>query len=147
MQRQAANRKGEGLLSTPFPICERCNQEDDTMEKRTEKTVFPIQKLCEECNEKPLINPVSKYCPSCLGRRAHLLKGRKKEPKQAKEKNVTMFNLKGNDTTLTIDFGKYAPLLRDVEKLAEEEMRPVEMQIIYILKKPSSRFFPLLSFA
>ena len=135
MQRQAANRKGEGLLSVPFPICERCNQEDDTMEKRTEKTVFPIQKLCEECNEKPLINPVSTYCPSCLGRRAHSLKGKKKEPKHAKEKELTLFNPKGNDTTLTIDFGKYAPLLRDVEKLAEEEMRPVEMQIIYILKK------------
>jgi len=131
VQRQAANRKGEGLLSVPFPICERCNQEDDRMEGRTDKTVVPLQKLCEECKERPLINPVSRYCPSCLAKRPHRVKGRKKNS----DKKVALFNPKERNTTLTIDFGKYEPILKDIEKLAEEEMRPVEVQVIYILKK------------
>ena len=105
------------------------------MEKETENAVFPIQKLCVECNEKPLINPVSIYCPSCLAKRAHRVKGKRKDPKYAKEKKLTLLNAKENATTLTIDFGKYEPILRDIKKLAEEEMRPVEMQIIYILNK------------
>jgi hypothetical protein len=42
--------------------------------------------------------------------------------------------LTGPNTILTIDFGKYSPVLRAVEKLAEEEMRPVEFQVIYMLK-------------
>ena len=39
------------------------------------------------------------------------------------------------DTTLTIEFKKHPSILREVEKLAEEEVRPVELQVIYILKQ------------
>ena len=39
-----------------------------------------------------------------------------------------------DDTTLIIEFGKHAPVLREVERQAEEEMRPLDLQVIYILK-------------
>lgn len=35
---------------------------------------------------------------------------------------------------LAVDFGRYASVRGEVEKLAEEEMRSVDSQVIYILK-------------
>ena len=35
---------------------------------------------------------------------------------------------------LTIQFDKYASLLTEIEKMAEEEVRPPDLQVIYILK-------------
>ncbi len=39
------------------------------------------------------------------------------------------------NTALTIKFGKHNAILREVEKLADKEVRPVDLQVIYILKK------------
>lgn len=35
---------------------------------------------------------------------------------------------------LTIRFGKYASLLAEIEKMVEKEVRPPDLQVIYILK-------------
>ena len=43
--------------------------------------------------------------------------------------------LLGPNTALTIDFGKHSSILTEVEKLADEEMRPVDLQVIYMLKQ------------
>jgi len=141
MQRQKANAEGRGLSPVPFPICDGCNQEDDGMDKRREEKVLPIQRLCKECNEKPLINPVANYCASCLAKRSHMLKYKDREPNRAKKKSTMILSkpqperpAKGNGAILTIDFGKYAPILKEIKQLADQEMRPIEMQIIYILK-------------
>jgi hypothetical protein len=37
--------------------------------------------------------------------------------------------------TLTINFGKYGHILKAVSKLAEEEMRPIDMHVIFILNQ------------
>ena len=39
------------------------------------------------------------------------------------------------NTAITIEFGEHATILREVEKLSAQELRPVDMQIIYMLKK------------
>jgi hypothetical protein len=39
------------------------------------------------------------------------------------------------DTVLRIDFAKYSSILKEIKKLAEEEVRPVELEVIYILKR------------
>jgi len=36
---------------------------------------------------------------------------------------------------LTVNFGKYGSVLERVGELAEEEMRPVDMQVIYMLRR------------
>jgi hypothetical protein len=38
------------------------------------------------------------------------------------------------DTVLTVEFGKYSSILKRVERLADEEMRLVELQVIYMVK-------------
>ncbi|MDD5451511.1 MAG: hypothetical protein PHT49_06400 [Desulfovibrionales bacterium] len=38
------------------------------------------------------------------------------------------------DTALKVDFGKHVHVLREIEKLAEQQIRPVELQVIYMLK-------------
>jgi hypothetical protein len=38
------------------------------------------------------------------------------------------------DTALEVDFGKHVHILREIEKLAEQQIRPVELQVIYMLK-------------
>ena len=98
-------------------------------------------RICRECNEKPTIHPNSALCASCLGQRAWhpdkrrntLAKRKNKEGIQDKPKPEK--SQERHDTALTIEFGKYASILRDIEKLAEQEVRPVDSQIIYILKK------------
>jgi hypothetical protein len=41
---------------------------------------------------------------------------------------------KGDDT-ITIEVGKYGSVLQAVKELAEEELRPLSLQIIYMLRK------------
>ena len=37
------------------------------------------------------------------------------------------------DTAVRIEFGKYISVFKEVEKLADEEMRPVGLQVAYML--------------
>ena len=41
----------------------------------------------------------------------------------------------GYNTAITIEFGEHASILQEVEKLSTQELRPVDMQIIYMIKK------------
>jgi len=43
-------------------------------------------------------------------------------------------SVQGQNEALTINFGKYGSILKKVENIAEEEMRPVDLQVIYMLK-------------
>ena len=49
---------------------------------------------------------------------------------------VKLFNnLRSSPFPFPIDFGKYGNILDRIEELADEEVRPVDLQVIYILKK------------
>ena len=116
-------------------------------------------KLCD-CG-KTTLSPNCPYCPACMAERSNQARSAKKEPKATrpgggspkkqpterpveapKEKKATQDTPKSEkavvgpdpDTVLTIEFGKYSSILRQVEKLADEEMRPVDLQVIYMLK-------------
>jgi len=100
------------------------------------------KKLCETCHERPVIHPNSPYCSICMNKkRWENSKARKKAPAKPKKKKTTPCKPQAEKpqqdrkTALTIEFGRHAPVLREVEKLAEEEMRPVDLQVIYILKQ------------
>jgi hypothetical protein len=140
-QRQIKNRKTPAFLFTPFPICGKCEQGAKNMEEKTEKTIPKEQRLCEDCKQKPVISAGSALCASCLGRKAHKNKPEKESPQHTEKRPPTPPKPKPKEepqeyhiSSLTIDFEKYVTILQEIRKIAEEEMRPVNLQIIYILR-------------
>lgn len=98
-------------------------------------------RICEECGEKPTISPGNPYCASCMSKKsweARRVKnkgpGEPKKKKTTKDKAQTEKPQQNRNTALTIEFSKHVSVLREVERLAEEEVRPVNLQVIYILK-------------
>lgn len=110
-------------------------------------------RLCEDCREKPTMSPGCPYCPSCMSRRAHkarkLQGGSPKTPRREAQQGLNKAKLASRDkiplpqpgeslteadTALKVDFGRHVHILREIEKLAEQQIRPVELQVIYMLK-------------
>jgi len=103
---------------------------------------------CEECGERPTISPKHPLCPVCLAAKSNEKQASKRTGKKAVKKagakrkeSVAPSIDKGEkpqprgDLELVVDFGKYGDVLKVVEALAEDEVRPVESQVIYILKR------------
>jgi hypothetical protein len=119
--------------------CESCpNYITDPVEK---KAVNENKRLCEDCGKNPTISPKHRYCPSCMGRRAHVVRKVKKNGPGKQNKKDATYNIPGaerasprGDLELIISFGKYGTILKEVESLAEKEMRPIDLQVIYMLK-------------
>lgn len=89
-------------------------------------------KVCEICKEKPTIHPNSRYCASCMARRSHKKKTAKETPKRTSPAQPPRPD---RELSLTVNFGKHGDILEQIERLADEELRPVEMEIIYLLKQ------------
>lgn len=96
-------------------------------------------RICEtEGCERITLSQSCPYCASCMAKRAN--SGSKKRPDKSKAQKRTSGKAKaeiaspGLNTAITIQFGKYASVLKEVKDLAEKEMRPVDMQIIFLLK-------------
>ena len=103
--------------------------------------------LCMECDKKERLGG-SPYCASCMairGNKARAAKAKDKGADKPKKAKKTQSKLKAkkvlNDANaaLTVDFGKHVSILREVENLADKEIRPVECQVIYMLKKQLTR--------
>jgi len=96
------------------------------------------EKLCKKCGGNPTIHQNSPYCSGCLHdmKKAkqdcqEATKEPKKEPDKVKSEKDLESNIEGG--MIIVYFGQYGSILKEVEKLAEREIRPVEMQIIYML--------------
>jgi len=103
--------------------------------------------LCNDCLEKEPLGS-SPYCASCLGIRGNKAKAEAKaalraqneaaetseKAKEPQGKPKDRKPLGDANTALRIDFGKHVSILREVEKVAEKEIRSVDLQVIYILK-------------
>jgi hypothetical protein len=136
----------------PFPLCKNCEQgfwntrfrgfcwTDDSPAVSNEMVTME-KPLCKDCKKNPTFGR-SPYCASCMATRSNKARKGKKtkntKPRRAKKAGHTKDNPEKSpsrgDTAIVIDFGKYAPILRKIESLAEEEVRSVESQIIYMLK-------------
>jgi len=106
-----------------------------------EKIIMESIKLCKDCGLKPPISKNSPYCASCMAKRANEAKKAKKEAQNKIADGGTTQSIKkekkspeSENTSLTIEFGKHVEVLKQTEKLAEDELRTVENQVIYILK-------------
>lgn len=98
---------------------------------------------------KITFNPNCPLCPSCMAKKANEKRAAKKIGHEKnkgiisakKQQNETQgkLNIKeaslGADMTLTIEFGKHRPILEAIKEMAEEEVRPLDMQVIYMLKR------------
>jgi hypothetical protein len=122
--------------------------------EKKEKSPMPDQKklgnegseggarLCKDCGEKPPISPHNPYCSSCMQKRAIKARTeRKKASKREKGERPTLRptirlreTSKAGTVVMPVDFGKHREVLEAVVKLAEEEMRPLDIQIIFMLK-------------
>jgi len=109
-----------------------------------------VKVLCTDCQERETLGN-SPFCASCLGVRgnrakaAKALKAKDKgsekpiKAKKAQSKPKDKKTLRHTNTALMIEFGKHASILREVEDLAEDQIRPVELQIVYMLKTQLAR--------
>jgi hypothetical protein len=121
--------------------CESCPYFMPGNENRVEKP--ENTGLCEKCGEKPKFGR-SPYCASCMARKSNEArkgkKTKKTKPRRGRKKaghtkdKAEKSPPRDDTAVITIDFGKYAPILRKIERLAEEEIRSVESQVIYMLK-------------
>lgn len=106
------------------------------------KTGGEKPRLCKDCGEKPTMSAKCPYCASCMRKKSMAARERKKlesgggDPKPGLTKTPPgpKEAPKSEITATRVDFGGHAEVLRRIEKLAEEEMRPLDLQIIYILK-------------
>jgi hypothetical protein len=98
------------------------------------------RRICITCGEKPTISDSCPYCGSCMNKKSREGKKGKTAPEQARkrktkedkapaEKTPTIENMAVN-----INFGTYPHVLKQVSDLADREIRPLDLQIIYLLK-------------
>jgi hypothetical protein len=79
------------------------------------------------------------YCAPCAARRANSVRwspgGRAKRPrKERPPKGTTPGPGPSQETAVTVDFKGYESLLEDIRAQAEEQLRPLENQILWIVK-------------
>lgn len=153
VRRQQANSlERKSFALTPFPGCDKCVQGEKIMQLEKEGSSInneqeKIENLCKECGEKPRLGN-SPFCASCLGvrgNRAKAAKAKNKGAERPKKVKETQNKPKGNrvlndaNAALTLEFGQHASILKEVKRLADEQIRPVEYQIMYMLKAELNR--------
>ena len=98
------------------------------------------RRLCITCEEKPTISDSCPYCPSCMRKRMKKKPGRKpgrervKPISTAEDKRRVKKTAVAGNMAVVIDFSKYPAILTRVQDLAADQIRPVDAQIIYLLK-------------
>lgn len=137
-------------------ICEECNEKitinpsnrycASCLGKKANADRQEVQntRICEVCKERTTIRANNSYCASCLSKIPAKNKPRKSE-KMAGERKIKSFKTNGKghpeissprgDFEVTICFEKYESIFQEVKRLADEEMRPFDLQVLYILKK------------
>lgn len=121
----------------------KANSKDEGMENTQRiDTEAGNKPLCKQCGLKPTISAGSPYCPSCMAKRSHKKRkgsenvsmGVKKERAYTGKPEPTPPSKASRDT-ITIEFKRHISILKEVEKLADQEMRPLDCQILYMLKR------------
>lgn len=95
------------------------------------------KRMCAECQQRPTISPGSKYCPRCMAVRGNQKRWKKGKPAAAKAASkpapLPTPSAKSPAALLTLDFGRHARVIECLARLAEKEMRSIEMQALFML--------------
>ena len=148
---EAARRDWDSFCCDECPVFqgEALMDGDDLVSPEKDEAV----KLCEECGDKPVISKGSKFCASCLARRASASKARRGAKKKTKEKRPHGTPPKkqaaviqkhkaretGNNTLVQVDFKGYEDILDRLKHEALDQVRTLEGQIIWALKTNQSQ--------
>jgi len=99
-------------------------------------------RICSDCKEKITISSKHPLCASCMARRSNKKRPpnkrapsslKRKEATQGKGKRKTEIGQPRANFEVVFE-EKYSQVLKEVEKLANKEIRTVDEQIVYILK-------------
>lgn len=96
------------------------------------------RRICSDCGKKPTISDSCPYCPSCMNKRGRKTQTAKNAPVRARSKERTANAEKtppGQNLAVSIDFEKHPLILKQVRALADQEIRPLDLQIIFLLKR------------
>lgn len=118
--------------------CEKCPLFTANQKQMEKPVKIENKRICEKCGEKPTMQPSSPYCSKCLHDMKRAKQNADSDPKKKNkgtDKPKTLTDQKTADTVAKIDFGKYISVLKEVEKVADKEMRPLGLQVAYMLKK------------
>ena len=116
--------------------CKNCDQGKEFLMATKEE-----KRICKGCGKEKDIDEFGKN-PGCKGGRLPNCKECMRDIKKAKieaEEHISE-EIKGafveidSKIEITIDFSRHKALFEDVKKKAEEEIRPLGMQILYMLK-------------
>lgn len=105
------------------------------------ETSSPSRKMCKTCGLKPTISDSCPLCPSCMRKKSMESRKGKTAPVQARRKETKKDKAwpektpPGESMTVNIDFDKHPHVLKQVSDLADQEIRPLDLQIIYLLKR------------
>jgi hypothetical protein len=150
---------GDPLLS--YMDCLDCEQgrknrksmaEGLKMVKTAEKEGEQNTRICEECGKEKTITKAHRLGARCMAQRTNAKRG--SAPAQSRPTDATgrsqdekrgpgpTLHPPGGEkidpeakTRVEIDFAKHPDLLSHIEKLSEEEVRPRDHQILYMLKR------------
>ena len=121
--------------------CESCTYYRTALKDKAGVEKMESKRICKTCNERETIQPKSPYCSACLavmGKKAREAKqkaaGTPEKKKKAVNKVKTIKAPEKTSTAFMIEFGKYSSVLKEVKELAEIEIRPIDLQIIYMIK-------------
>ena len=105
------------------------------------ETLIPVRRMCITCGEKPTISDSCPYCPSCMRKKSMESRKGKTAPVHARRKETKKDKARPEKTppgeimTVEIDFGRFPLILKQLQNLADEEIRPLDLQVIYLLKQ------------
>lgn len=109
-------------------------------ERESERTEIS-ERLCELCGERKTAFPHVRFCPRCLGKKGAKARIANLAPKAAALKNAGEAPPapekapQNRNTKVMVDFSRHEELLKRVEEMAEEELRPLELQILSLVKR------------
>lgn len=127
--------------------CEECPTSKGAENMETEKPDRIVNtRICEDCGKEPTIRPTSPYCPRCTGKRGNqnrkpgrkARKGRavkRRDPGQCQRSDRGAIVPLRPDLEVLVSFSRHPEILDRLKALAEKEIRPLDLQVIYLLKK------------
>jgi len=131
---------GKGFYMSDKPNLKEIQTISEETLNTGKQNISPTDRICSLCKTKKTISPKHDLCGSCLA-----AKGKEKRNKiPSKVARVTEQAIKDKGTekktayienmSIKIDFTKYPGILNQIQCLADEQVRPVDAQIIYLLK-------------
>jgi hypothetical protein len=125
--------------------CEECLKRESMVGEERETNT----KICSECQDRPTIHPNSSLCASCMAKKS---KAKREAEAQGQAGRRVNGELRGkpkkailgqmakpgtgnqDGQVVEVNFFKYPGLLEAVRKKADEDLRPVDLQILFIVK-------------